>query len=161
MTKADPHAKARRRLGALKCEKPSKTVRSQAYETDINNMVKGLTPFTQQRRPAFFIDETVLPPDYVSHFNAVLQAQEAFMGLPPEVRELFHNDPAELAEALSDPRNHKRLQELGILPPATPPTPAKPEAPQGPSVASDEATHKRGPSSDPSVGSPAGDPKRQ
>lgn len=137
----DPHGKARSRRGALKFTKPSKTVRSQAYETDINNMVKGITPFTQDRRPSFYIDETILPQNYEAQFNAVLEAQNAFMKLPPEVREEFHNDPANLAKALGDPKAQDRLQELGIIVPATPPTPAKPKAPPGPSVASDEATH--------------------
>lgn len=141
----DPHGKARARRGALKFKKPSKTVRSQAYECDINNMVKGLTPFTQSRRPGFFIDETILPENYEAQFNAVLAAQDAFMKLPPEVREEFHNNPANLAKALGDPKAQKRLQELGIIEPATTPTPAKPEAPQGPPVPSDEGTPKSTP----------------
>jgi len=141
----NPHAKARRRVGALKCVRPSKTVRSQAFETDINNMVKGLTPFTQHRRPAFFIDETILPQDYLQQFNAVLAAQDAFMLLPPDVREKFHNDPAELAGALGDPSRQDELRELGVIAPLqnTPPT-------------SKKATP--GPSSPPSGGEVAGDP---
>lgn len=157
----NPHARARARKGALKCEKPSKTVRSQAYETDINNMVKGLTPFTQARRPGFYIDETIFPENYEAQFNAVLAAQDAFMALPPEVREEFHNDPAELAKALSDPKAQKRLQELGVIPSATPPTPAKPEAPQGRPVPSDEGTHSSTPDKGSSVGATPGGPAKQ
>jgi len=156
MSKIDPHASARSRSGALTFSKPSKTVRSQAYETDINNMVKGLTPFTQSRRPGFFIDETILPQNYEAQFNAVLAAQNAFMQLPPDIREEFHNDPAELSRALGNPAAQKRLQELGIVPSATTPTPAKPEGPLGPSVASDEATHKSTPDKGSSVEAPAG-----
>lgn len=161
LTLNDPHAKARARVGALRFTKSSKTVRSQAYECDINNMVKGITPFTQARRPGFYIDETILPPNYEAQFNAVLEAQEAFMLLPPEVRAEFHNDPALLAKALGDPAAQKRLQELGIIDPATTPTPAKPKGPQGPSVPSDEGTHKSTPPSGSSVEPPAGGSTRQ
>lgn len=110
----------------LKCEDPSLAVHSQAYETDINNMVKGLTPFTQSRRRMFYIDETILPLNYEAQYNAVIQAQDAFMELPPQVREMFKNDPALLAAALGDPSQVKRLVELGIMNPDKLPDPAKP-----------------------------------
>lgn len=120
----DPHFKARSRSTAKHFSKPSRTVKSQAYECDINNMVKGLTPFTQSRRQSFFIDETLLPLNYEEQFNAVLRAQDSFMLLPPDVRQVFKNDPAVLAEALSDPSQHARLVELGVLPSPSS-TPAK------------------------------------
>lgn len=113
----DPHAKARARKFRQVFTKPSRTVRSQAYETDINNMVKGLTPFTQRKRPGFFVDETNLPLNYEAQFNAIQEAHEAFMLLPPEIRELFGNDPANLSRALGDPSNHAKLRELGIIKP--------------------------------------------
>lgn len=125
-----PHLKARSRATAMIFRKPSKTARSQAYECDINNMVKGLTPFTQAKRPGFYIDDTVLPQNYEEQFNAVLEAQEAFMLLPPDVREQFHNDPAKLARALSDPSQHEALRALGILPPLPTPQTAPPSAPE-------------------------------
>lgn len=137
LTLRDPHAKARARKGALLFPNPSKTVKSQAYETDINNMVMGLTPFTQLRRPAFYIDETILPASYEDQFNQVLAAQDAFMTLPPDVREKFHNNPAELAQALGDHRRQDELRELGVIAPATPPTPEQPDPSTGSPVALD------------------------
>lgn len=97
--------------------KPSKTVKSQGYEADINNMVKGLTPFTQSRRQPFYVDETIFPATYEQHFNQVLAAQDAFMSLPPDVREHFQNDPASLSAALADPKRQGELRDLGVLPP--------------------------------------------
>lgn len=140
LSPGDPHAKARTRRGALYFTKPSKTVRSQAYETDINNMVKGLTPFTQARRPGYYIDETILPLNYEAQFNAVLQAQEAFMKLPPDIRSAYDNDPAKLASALSDPSRQDDLRRLGILSPLPPP-PKEPEnAPEPPPAPSGGAS---------------------
>lgn len=125
---SDPHAKARARKGALVFKQSSRTIKSQAYETDINNMVKGITPFTQRIRPGFYIDETILPYNYEAQFNAVLQAQEAFMLLPPDVRSKFDNDPALLADALGDFSRHDELRSLGVLPPLTTNDPvAKPQ----------------------------------
>lgn len=122
MTKKSPYKRTK-----LIFTEPSKAINSQAYETDINNMVMGLTPFTQSRRPAYYIDETILPASYEEQFNAVLAAQEAFMMLPPEVRERFDNDPAELSKALGNPALQKELEELGVIGPTpTPVPPAKP-----------------------------------
>jgi hypothetical protein len=103
----------------------SLTVHSQAYDCDINNMVKGLVPFSQATRPAFFIDETNLPSSYEDQFNAVAAAQDAFLLLPPDVRQAFDNDPAVLAKALGDPSQTDRLVKLGVIP-APPPSAAKP-----------------------------------
>jgi phage internal scaffolding protein len=107
----------------LKFTKPSKTVKSAAYEADINNMVSGKTPWTQSKS-AFYIDETILPESYEEAFNMVREAQDAFMSLPPQIRAQFANDPARLSKALSDPSQHDALRELGILPPL----PSAPEA---------------------------------
>lgn len=120
--------------------KPSKTVRSQAYETDINNMVKGLVPFSQSRRKSFYIDETVLPSSYEEHYNAVADAQFAFMQLPPDIRERFANDPALLARAFGDPSQHAYLRELGLLEPlpTSNPRQAPPEGADAPSDSAGE-----------------------
>lgn len=119
-----------------KFTKPSRTVSSEAYNHDINAMIAGKVPFTQSRRQPFYIDETVLPESFEAARDLVLSAQGAFMRLAPEIREKFANDPALLARALADPRNHAALTEMGVLEPqsAKPPVPpAKPpEAPKGP-----------------------------
>lgn len=124
----DPHAVARSRRTAKIFTKPSKTVRSQAYETDLNRMVQGLTPFTQHKQPGYYIDETLLPLNYEDQFNMLQDAQAAFMQLPPDVRERFHNNPAILARALGDPRQQEALRELGVIAPL-PPSPPSPERP--------------------------------
>lgn len=147
---SDPHAKARARVGALVCKDPSRAVHSQSYDTDINNMVKGLVPFTQARRPGFYIDETILPASYEEQFNNVLQAQDAFMLLPPDVREKFSNDPAELAAALADPSRQQELRDLGVIAPlpvdnsrgepnAKPSEKAQPKPPEPPAGSSEGA----------------------
>lgn len=112
--------------------KPSRTVSSEAYNHDINAMVAGQVPFTQSRRKPFYIDETVLPPSYEEAFNLVRRANDFFMLLPPEVREVFRNDPAVLSEALGDPKRQDELRKLGVLPPLPVTVGSSHKAPVGP-----------------------------
>lgn len=119
----------KKRPHAIVFTEPSRTVNSQAYEADINNMVAGLTPFTQSKRGSYYINETDLPQNYEDHFNAVLAAQDTFMQLPPDVRERFGNDPAALAAALADPSRRRELEDLGVI--AGPDVPPAEPAPTG------------------------------
>jgi len=111
-----PNSRARLLRSALHFSKPSRTVRSVADETDINRMVAGLTPFTAAARSPFFIDETVFPSTLEDHYNNLDSAHDAFMALPPAVREAFGNDPAVLAKALGDPSQAQRLIDFGLIP---------------------------------------------
>lgn len=142
MTKKIPRL-MRPSRSSVSFSKPSKTVRSQAYDADINNMVKGIVPFSQNRSQPYYIDETIFPQNYEAQFNAVLEAQDAFMQLPPDVREYFGNDPAQLVAALGDPSRSTELVDLGLLESqqASPTkTPEPSPAPQGAQGSSKEAS---------------------
>lgn len=118
---------------ALFCEDPSRTVHSVADDTDINRMVTGATPFTLDRRPSFFIDETVFPETLEQHVDNMNRAWDAFMELPAKTREAFDNDPVKLAQALGDPSQVDRLRELGVIPTPDPvPEPEPGVAPKRP-----------------------------
>ena len=53
--------------------------------------------------------------DYRSAQEAILKARNAFMDLPAAVRAEFHNDPQELLEFVSDPKNRDKAVALGLM----------------------------------------------
>lgn len=118
-------------------EDVSLTHHSQAYETDINNMVKGAVPWSIRQKSPFFIDETLLPDNYEELHNLIQSAQQQFMLLPPEIRARFQNDPAKLAQALGDPRRHQELVDLGLI--QGEPTPTGGAGGQSPQAASNSS----------------------
>lgn len=138
-----PRAHHAGRRSTVSFKLPSKVVNSAAYESDINAMVAGKVPYSTVKK-TFYIDETTLPESYEAAFNEVLAAQDAFMTLPPHIREAFNNDPAELARALADPKALPKLKALGLVPqPAPAPSPAK----QNPDPADAGVSSKNSPAS--------------
>lgn len=70
-------------------------------EADINTIVRrfgitGQMPFGPTG--GMYGDFTGFPTDYLAALEVVDRADAAFMSLPAEVRERFHNNPAELVE---------------------------------------------------------------
>lgn len=51
---------------------------------------------------------------YHDAMNLVLDAQESFMQLPSEIRNMFKNNPAEFLDFVDDPANAEKLVELGL-----------------------------------------------
>lgn len=104
------------------------TKQSHKDECDIHNILKqyqrtGIITHIQSRQPLF----TDLPSnlDYQTSMNTLIQAQETFAALPAIVRESFSNDPARFLAAFSDPSQHDRLRDLGLLKPKA--SPGSPE----------------------------------
>lgn len=54
--------------------------------------------------------------DYQESLNRIRDAEGDFAALPSEIRKRFHNSPMELIEFLSDDKNRKEAEELGIVP---------------------------------------------
>jgi phage internal scaffolding protein len=52
--------------------------------------------------------------EYQESLNMVINAQNAFMELPSEIRKRFGNDPGEFFEFATDPDNHDELVKLGL-----------------------------------------------
>lgn len=99
------------------CTGESLTVQSQAADADINVIVKrmgllGIMP--DPIDPTFYADASNLP-----DLRAVLEysrdAQAKFLALPPEVRNRFHNDPAELWEFVLDKNNREEAIRIGLI----------------------------------------------
>lgn len=65
-------------------------------------------------------------------------ANQAFSELTSDVREQFANDPANLLEFMSDPRNEEKARALGILPPLKVEPEGGPGAPEVPGQPGEE-----------------------
>lgn len=53
--------------------------------------------------------------DFRTAQDALLKAKNAFMELPAKIRARFKNDPQELLEFVSDPKNRAEATELGLF----------------------------------------------
>lgn len=114
-------------------EGDSFTVQSQAADADINTIVKrfGITgELPQGLRPPTFEDFSEVV-DFHTAQQAIVEAREAFMQMPADVRARFHNDPGEFVQFCSDEANLPEMRKLGL---AVPEVEAddEPEAPEVP-----------------------------
>lgn len=66
-------------------------------------------------------------PDYRTALDIVSHAEDAFMTLPAQVRKEFANDPALFLDAINDPKQKSRLQELGLVKVSPPQEDTKPQ----------------------------------
>lgn len=109
------------------------TKQSFKAECDINNILKqysrtGVINHVQSARPTY----TDLPDaiDYQQSLHTLMEADQAFAGLPAAVRNRFDNSPAAFLEALSDPAQEAYLREVGVFrapePVQTVPDPVRP-----------------------------------
>jgi phage internal scaffolding protein len=121
-------------------EGPSLTHQSFQKECDINNIMekyKNGTPILHLngRQPQYGDFSHVM--GYQEAYNAVIEAQEAFMNLPAKIREQFKNDPGQFIAFVEDPKNEKELIKMGLATERQTPKEGnqvnkKSEAPKGP-----------------------------
>lgn len=119
---------------------PSMTKQSHKDECDINYILKRFMQtgeLPDAGRIGAYGDVTGA--DFMEAMLLVRGAQEAFDALPSDVRERFHNSPAELLDFVDDPRNEAESLRLGLLIGKEPPK--APEAAQ-PLVAAPAASGK-------------------
>lgn len=116
-----------------------RTLTAQEYkkECDINNIVNmwrnsGIVPNVKVQEPLYVdVSEEV---DLQTSINRVIDAQNAFMTLDPNIRKEFNNDPVELLKFLSDEKNKSRAEELGLIVKKQDVSQASAVAPQGKQV---------------------------
>ena len=118
----------------------SKTVQSDRHRAEIKHVLAqyeatGLVPHLQATDLAYR-DVTEFT-DYGDVMRELKAAEEQFNRLPPQLREVFDNDPARWLDVAHDAEKQKeiepRLIELGIIEaPPEPPAPAPPPAPTPP-----------------------------
>jgi phage internal scaffolding protein len=101
------------------CEEPSLAQQHFKDECDINNILR-------QFNVTGMLPEAPLSPrygdftgivDYHSALNAVMAAEEQFMGLPAELRARFQNDPEQLIAFLDNESNKDEAIKLGLVDP--------------------------------------------
>lgn len=103
-----------------------RTKQSDAEACDINNIMKryeatGLLPDMIHREPQWgdFSDMAT----YQEAMDIVAKAREQFFSLDAHLRKEFNNDPAQFLEFCEDPKNVRRMVELGIATPVEKPEP--------------------------------------
>lgn len=119
----------------------SRTQQSFRKDADINNIMAkylktGHIDHINRRQPKY-VDFSEVG-DFHQNMIMVVRAQEQFNALPARIRDRFRNDPAVLVSFLSDSRNRKEAEELGLVEPTTPPNIPDPKSTSsGPGVPAD------------------------
>lgn len=139
-TQYDPYDKRLR--PKLKCEDPSRTDQSQFESTEINHMlelfrVTGQPPSAAVRPPTF--DDFTVINDFTTARAAIIQAEQAFLQMDPQLRAKLGNDPQRFIEYLADPKNKQELQERGYILPDKQSAPTAPTPSPAPAGAPDPA----------------------
>lgn len=75
--------------------------------------------------------------DFQASMEKMAAVEDAFMTLPPKVREFFHNDPWAVVPFVKDPKNLDKAVELGVAVRA-PVSPPKEEAVPAPAAPAPE-----------------------
>ena len=103
---------------SLACDDESLAVQSERDECDINTIVRrfGLTGHLPVgvRMPSY--GDFVGVSDYQSALHAIMDADDAFLAMPAEVRTRFDNDPAKFVDFCADPANMEEAVKLGLVP---------------------------------------------
>jgi len=72
--------------------------------------------------------------DFQTCMSRMAAVEDAFMSLPPKVREFFKNDPWAVPEFVADPKNYDKAVELGVAVPKPAVVPPKEEASPAPAT---------------------------
>lgn len=126
-------------LSATENTDPSMTKQSEAADTDINEIVRrfgvtGTLPNRIDLPPSIAEFDGVF--DFQSAMNLISRAKQSFMGVAPEVRALFNNDPQAFVNYVDEALqagDTAKLQEWGMIVPKAPVAaqngPGAPESP--------------------------------
>lgn len=99
--------------------KPSRTQQHFADETDINQIIRravatqDYSVFTPNTRAEFYDCSTF--ESYQESVNFLNDIEDDFASLPSHVRKEFGNDVDEYVTFMTDPANHSKAVELGLL----------------------------------------------
>jgi phage internal scaffolding protein len=118
----------------LKCEDETLAQQQFAEESDINTIVErfGLTGELPPARTVPQYGDFTGVIDYHSALNSVIAAQQAFNGLPAQMRARFENDPAQLLAFLGDEANRDEAVSLGLVAASEQAVQAVQESPKAP-----------------------------
>lgn len=100
-------------------EKPTKTQQHFESQTNITNIMKRYNNNLNavQGPVRGFYGDFSAAPQFFEAQNSILQANEAFLKLPSNIRKRFGNDPGLLLQFLDDPSNLDEAISLGLCDP--------------------------------------------
>lgn len=137
--------------GKVKLECPPETRTQQHFknEANINSIMRRykttgtlVDPLAPRRGNPMYGDFSQVS-DFQSAQNALIEAENAFMSLPSEIRRRFQNNPAEFLKFLENPENREEAIKLGLI--------EKPEPMKAPKASADP---EPAPSKEPAKASP-------
>ena len=101
----------------LECKDESLTQQHDEADANINNIVRKYmqTGQIEQHKLPPLEGDFSNAPDMQTAMNLQLEAKQAFMEHPAEVRSRFNNDPAAFVAFCSDENNIEDMQKLGLL----------------------------------------------
>lgn len=106
----------------------SKVQQDQKNVVDVNNIISRYIKtgkILATTKTPDFGDFTGIG-DFHQAQNQIINAQNRFLALPPNIRKMFGNNVGNLVDFISDPQNTQQAIELGLLP--KPPAPVVPPA---------------------------------
>lgn len=100
----------------IKFTQPSLTKQEFQKESDINEIIRKfkVTGEIPDRPKGVYADTTKIP-DFQTLMDTITEAEDMFMAYPAEIRARFNNNPAEMLDWASDPKNEQAATQLGIL----------------------------------------------
>lgn len=100
----------------LLCADPTRTQQQFKEECDINTIVRnfGVTGMLPQNVRMPLTNEFVEAMDYQTAMNKIIEADQAFLQLPAEVRDTFRNDAGKFVEFATDPKNVDQCRKWGL-----------------------------------------------
>lgn len=107
----------------LHCNDETRTQQQFAEEVDINTIVKrfGLTGQLPQNLHVPMTGDFTEVHDYQTSLNMLMEADNAFMQMPADIREQFGNDAGRFVDFASDPKNIDQCRKWGLAKPETVP----------------------------------------
>lgn len=104
---------------SLLCPDDGLTQQHFKLECDVNEIVRryvqtGDVALLEGSSPVY-ADVSELPDDLASAYDAIGQAEDAFMRLPSQVRKSLDNDPSRLVQWLANPDNKDVAVKFGLM----------------------------------------------
>ena len=98
----------------------SLTKQSFIDEADINNIMRKYSmndiELGRQALENYEFDATEIP-DFHEAMNKVAEAQQLFLTMPSNIREVFNHDAGRFLDFVQDPENSEELVEMGLARP--------------------------------------------
>jgi phage internal scaffolding protein len=99
-------------------DEPSLTQQQFKDECDINNIIRNYTQTGElplSNRVGQFLDVSHIT-DYQTALHTVMEAEQAFLQIPANIRTRFENSPQQLVDFLYDSKNKDEAIKLGLIP---------------------------------------------